>query len=263
MNLDPSKEIDYYWFSGTGNTLTVVRRMKDEFEKNGFTVNLKPIEKSDPADIDCGKTIGFGIPVAEQGTYPFIWDFIKGLPECSGTRVFFVDTMMAYSGGIIGPVGKILKRKGYILTGAREIKMPHNFFVRSSGSGKNSEKLNKGLAAAEKFAAELVKGNPVWRDLPVYSDIMSSFSRAEFTWKFFRRFIPLKVDHDICTRCRLCEKLCPVDNWTLNTEKNRMEWRSECVFCMRCFSYCPVNAIHYGSKKNLQYNPLKASDFLS
>ncbi len=262
MGLDPNKIIDFYWFSGTGNTLSVIRGMKERFEQKGFTVNLKSIEKADPSLLDCAHTLGIGIPVAEQGTYPFIWNFIKNLPECTGTDVFMVDTLMMYSGGIIGPVKKILKRKGYNTVGAKEIKMPNNFFVRKNDEIKTKQIMEQGMSAARDFAEELISGSPSWRDIPLYSAFMSSFSKMNLTWNFFRKTFPLNVDHDTCTLCRLCERLCPVDNWSLNELKNNMEWSNNCVYCMRCFAHCPVNAIHYGSKKNLQYRVLKAADFL-
>ena len=56
--------------------------------------------------------MGLVIPVADQGTFPLVWDFINHMPETDNhTGVFLVDTMGYYSGGIIGPVGKILKKK--------------------------------------------------------------------------------------------------------------------------------------------------------
>ncbi len=263
MGVDRNRPVDFYWFSGTGNTLSIIRKMKDVFEKSGITVSLKKMEDSDPAAVDCNHTIGLGFPVAMQGTYPLVWDFIKGLESCRETDVFMVDTLMLYSGGIVGPAGRILRKKGFRLAGAREIRMPDNLFVHTpGGSEKDTEKSLKGLSEAEKFAGDLINGTSRWRDIPVYSSAMSVFSRLSLTWKFFRRIFPLKVDHDICTRCGLCEKLCPVNNWTLDSSINKMEWGEECIFCLRCFSYCPVNAIHYGSRNNLQYSPLSASDFL-
>ena len=77
MNL---KNIDFYYFSGTGNTFLIVKKMKQAFEKNDIKVNLYRLEKTKPKDVDLNNTIGLGFPVAEQGTYPFVWDFVKSLP---------------------------------------------------------------------------------------------------------------------------------------------------------------------------------------
>lgn len=107
MRLNPKKVIELYWFSGTGNTLYIAKIIEELLGKNGFAVNLEPIENTTPASVDINNTIGLAFPVAEQGTYPFIWEFINNLPspsedgltECD---VFMVDTLMLYSGGMEG-----------------------------------------------------------------------------------------------------------------------------------------------------------------
>ena len=69
--------IDFYYFSGTGNTLLVVKKMAETFEKNGINVNLHKIEESNTEDVNLEHTIGIAFPVAVLSTYPFVWEFIK------------------------------------------------------------------------------------------------------------------------------------------------------------------------------------------
>ena len=69
--------IDFYYFSGTGNTLLVVKNMQETFQENGIQVNLHKIEESNPEDINLNHTIGLGFPIAELSTYNFVWKFIK------------------------------------------------------------------------------------------------------------------------------------------------------------------------------------------
>ncbi len=169
--IDKGKEVDIYWFSGTGNTLLIAQTLEIFLTTSGFKVNLKAMEKSDASRIDLSRTLGLAFPVAEQGTFPLVWDFIKRLPSPGklGIRdmeVFMVDTKMIYSGGVKGPMNGI------------------------------------------------------------------SSTRAE-PW----------------TRCRLCERNCPTQSWRFDREQNMMLWtKDECIYCLRCFSYCPVQAISYGKK---------------
>ncbi|MCD6342912.1 MAG: flavodoxin family protein, partial [Spirochaetaceae bacterium] len=95
--LDKGKEVDIYLFSGTGNTLLIAQTLANFLKTNGFKVNLKAMEKSDASQINLSRTLGLAFPVAEQGTFPLVWDFIKGLPSPGklGIRdmeVFMVDT---------------------------------------------------------------------------------------------------------------------------------------------------------------------------
>ncbi len=269
MKLNPEKAIDFYWFSGTGNTLYIAEALAGFLAENGFEVNLKPIETSDPAKVDLSRTTGLGIPVAEQGTYPFIWDFIKYLPSpdihgINDADVFMVDTLMLYSGGIKGPVKKILKKKGFHLLGAKEIVMPNNLMKLKNQPDKDQLKMARGKEVVEKFGMDLISGESVWKDIPLYSDMMGRISKMKSTWNLFRNKFPLKVDHDKCIRCRLCERICPVQSWSYDTGKNEMKWlKADCIYCLRCFSYCPTEAISYGKKKYLRHKPLTADAFLA
>jgi len=78
MNL---KTVDFYYFSGTGNTFLVAKKMEDTFNRNGVKVNLYRIENSKPDYVNLEHTIGLGFPVAEFSTYDFVWNFVKSLPE--------------------------------------------------------------------------------------------------------------------------------------------------------------------------------------
>jgi flavodoxin len=125
MNL---KTVDFYYFSGTGNTLLIVKKMEYTFSQNGVKVNLYRIEDSKPDDVNLEHTIGLGFPIAELSTYDFVWNFVKLLPEALGTNIFMVATFGGISGGVVGSMRKILIKKGYTPIGAEEIIMPPNIF---------------------------------------------------------------------------------------------------------------------------------------
>ncbi len=251
--------IDIYVFSGTGNTLLAVRKMRDVFVAKGLEVNLLPLDRTDPKSIDTSHTIGLGFPVAEQGTYPFVWDFARALPLTEETEIFMIDTMMAYSGGVVGPMRKIVLGNGYKPIGALEIAMPNNYFPRKLDREKNAAKIKKGLGKAGKYAHELINGTANWRRIPGGSDIMATFSQSEMTWNMFRRMHDLRVNETKCTKCGLCVKLCPIDNIQM-TEYPAIG--KDCYLCMRCVSFCPSNAITKKNGKGNDYRALKASDLL-
>jgi len=267
MKLSRLKQIDLYWFSGSGNTLYIARHLAGFLEEKGFIIKLIPIESTNPQNMNLDHTVGLCVPVAEQGTYPLVWNFIKNMPSPSDhnifdTDVFFLDTLMLYSGGIKGPVKKILNRKGYRLLGAIEIIMPNNLMKLKKQPEKDKLKMQKGRVKVEVFAEKLIAGTAEWKDIPLYSDMMGSFSKKDSTWNMFRKYFPLKVDNAKCTRCRLCERICPEKSWRFDKEKNEMNWlKTDCIYCLRCFSYCPAEAITYGKKKYIRHKPLTAGVF--
>ncbi len=259
------KHIDFYYFSGTGNTLLVVKKMAAIFENAGSDVQLYPIKETRPDQISPEHIIGLAFPVAVQGTYPFVWDFIRGLPASEGTPVFMVDTLAYFSGGIVGPVKTILERKGYTPLGAREILMPNNLFPKASDAPQNEQITMKGLERAEQHARDLLEGRGRWGRTPVLSDLMALFSQKEWTWKLLRKGYQLEVDDSQCSQCGLCVKLCPVNNIVMAPYPT---YQHQCVMCMRCIAFCPKQAIHApkihfsSSKPYSLYRAVKAADLL-
>ena len=83
-----NKQVQFFYFSGTGNTFLVVNKMREVLEELGAEVELLRLEESSPADVDLAKTIGVGFPVAILSTYPLVWNFIENLPRAQGTEIF-------------------------------------------------------------------------------------------------------------------------------------------------------------------------------
>ena len=72
-----AKAVDFYLFSGTGNTLLVVQAMREVLGGRGWVTRCFRMGKVSPSDVSLGRTLGLAFPVAEQSTYPLVWDFCK------------------------------------------------------------------------------------------------------------------------------------------------------------------------------------------
>ncbi len=239
-----SDTIDFYYFSGTGNTLLVVKKMRDTFEEKGVDVNLHKIEESDPKEVNLEHVIGLAFPVAVLSTYPFVWDFIKSMPHANGTRIFMVDTLGGFSGGIVGPLREIVIKKGYFPIGAMEIQMPPNiFYIQDEDTNQN--KIQKGLLKAKKYAWDLINGKAKWDRHPIFSDAVYLFSMGALKLTeidLHQKYFLFKADEEKCDKCRICVGLCPTQNIKMEPEEFPVHGLN-CQYCMRCVSFCPKQAI--------------------
>ncbi|WP_414468534.1 EFR1 family ferrodoxin [Methanobacterium sp. ACI-7] len=256
--------IDFYFFSGTGNTLLVVKKMQETFEKEGINVNLHKIEESDPGDVNLNHTIGIGFPVAFFSTYPFVWEFIKSMPGADGTEIFMVDTLGGYSGGIVGPLREIIKKKGYNPIGAKEIQMPSNIFYIQDDET-NKEKVRKGLIDAENYAHDIINSRSEWGRVPLFSDGVYIFSKCLLKLtgvNLHQKWFNFDINEEECKNCGICAKLCPLKN--IQIEKGKYPQRGlHCEYCLRCTSFCPRQAIPCKfNYKNETYRACKAKEFI-
>ena len=251
------KNIDLYYFSGTGNTYLIVERAKKIFEKHNIKVTLFRLEKSNPKNIDTSHTIGLAFPVAIQSTFPFIWNFVKELPIVENTEIFMLDTMEMFSGAVVGPMKKLLLKKGYTPIGAYEFKMPSNFLSKKEI---DNNKITKSLSKTELYITSIINGSSKWKRVPIISDLFYYLVSNKLVWKVISNYISPKVDKNKCISCGLCEKICPVNNIKVN---NYPIFNGSCQSCMRCITYCPVNAISTRNNKKNFYKALPIQKIIS
>jgi len=55
----------------------------------------------------------------------------------------------------------------------------------------------------------------------------------------------VKFDYDMCTRCRRCYELCPLDviAWSEKGDRPYAKYPGECQLCFICQVECPVKAV--------------------
>lgn len=246
------KKIILYYFSGTGNTLLVARKIQETFQSQAYEVELRKIIKviqEREVDLPDDCHIGIVVPVALQSTFPIVWDFVEKLPSGKNRKIFLADTMEAYSGGIVGPMKKILQKKGYQCIGACEFKMASSM-QKSSQKIENDKKKNKeALPQAEAYVYALISEKTKWKRIPILSDAMRSISKGKLIW--IKNSEGIHTEDDLCIQCKLCEKNCPMQ--AIHFENNHMIINHKiCISCMRCANYCPKHAIMLGKKPIIQ-----------
>lgn len=256
-----SSSVDIYYFSGTGNTFLAMKEFKQEFEKQRQGANVKffRIEKSKPEEINLSHTIGIAVPAAYFFVYPFVWEFIKKLPNTNGTQVFLIVTMGGFSGGILSIFKKELLKKSYDCLGALELKMYSNITTNQKREKEkpltSAELLNK----ISIFIHLLLTNKAVWKTNYLIGICFYLMNILFKPVNFFQKKYPVRVNNNKCIQCGICYKLCPTDNIRMY-EFPRFE--SNCQYCMRCFSYCPVNAIEFENLKIDQYSSVPVEEVL-
>jgi len=175
-----------------------------------------------------------------------------------------VDTLGGFSGGIVGPMREIVKKKGYDPIGALEIQMPPNiFYIQDKETCQN--KVEKGLKNARKYALNIINGESDWGRVPVLSDAMHLLSIGALKLTgvdLHQKWFLFDAEEEKCNKCGICVDLCPVGNIRM-AQDEYPKHGLKCEYCLRCVSFCPRQAMpaKFNYKKKT-YRAVKAKEFL-
>lgn len=235
--------IDIYYFTGSGNSLAVSRRLSGLLNEKCRINMIRDLVDSDVVepDADC---VGIIFPVYAWSMPKIVRRFVRRLSIPHGTYVFGLYTNAGAPGAAGVHLDKMLKVKNYGLNAGFEIRMPSNYTPFGIAS---EEKNRKVLAAA---------GEKIQRIASVINERGGNrIDRTRFFWPlggiisslFMSKINGKRVAFEVngkCTSCGTCARICPNRNITLVA--GNPDWGRNCELCMACLQWCPVRAIEYG-----------------
>ncbi len=237
-----------FYFTGTGNSLYAAKTIAtaqneelisipEEFDKEGNTYTYELKEK---------ELLGFVFPVYAWAPPKMVLDFVSKMKITGGKPyVFALITCGEEEGKTTQILQKALEARGIMFNSAFSVMMPSNYVVGADVYPKEREEkilleAEKKLACFNKLITERRSG--VFQLLP---GKMPALKSAIINPLFNRFAIGTKKFYatDACTKCKICEKYCPVHTIKV-TEKP--VWGKECTQCLSCINRCPVQAIQFG-----------------
>ena len=254
-------KVEFFVFSGTGNTMMIAREVGKRLSEKGLEVNFQRMEKSAGREIPDDSMVGLAFATAFFSTYPVALDFISKLPEGKGRKIFMLTTAAGATGGSEGKFRRMVEAKGYVPVGSQVVLMPSNYNNKTLPEDKNSRLVVAGLEKARDFADALVAGKSEWsKGIPFLPSMWHWFVTSGKALKLFYKFIPLQVNGNVCVRCMRCVDNCPAGAFEVKDGVPVI--RSElCQSCQRCVAFCPVQAIGVPGKPMAQYRAMSFEEF--
>jgi len=238
-----------FYFSGTGNSLFAAR-------KTAETQGEQLVSIAGELDRNCtvleygfsgNDLLGFVFPVYAWGPPEIVLDFISKIKISGKPYIFSISTCGDDEGYATRILEKALGKKGLSVDSAFTVIMPNNYIIGFDVDDKEAEtdKLQKAMARLDsinsviserrKGVFEIIPGKFPGIKSYIINPLFNRFSRS--TEGFYAT--------DECTRCRICEKVCPVHTIKVN---EKPVWGKSCTQCLACIHRCPVSAIQYGVK---------------
>ena len=244
------KKLAAYYFSGTGNTEYVVKKLCSEL-KSKYEVKVYDICKVDR--VEESDTYILAYPI--YGSCPPIpmRRFLHGnADKFRGKEMIIVATQYLFSGDGAATIGRTAEKLGAKVTHAEHIRMPNNISDVKGVPVKNGKALDDIIKAADakiaRLANDILSGNGYRRGFGVFSHALGYFSqRVFFRMNEESKRDALTIRNERCSACGLCAKNCPVGN--LDIRDGRVTPKGECVLCYRCVNLCPNCAISLVGKR--------------
>ena len=242
-----------FYFSGTGNSLWVARRLAgllgdrlvaiaDAINSQSYSFELAPDE-----------SVGMVFPTYSWGPPPIVLAFMGKMKLQGYSQQSNYCYMVTTCGDDVGLSADIWRKSlPCPVTGdaAFSVQMPNNYILLPGFDvdAKNVEQ-SKLAAAVERvdYVARQIAARERVTDVVTgsWKRLKSSLLRAWFL-RYAMSDCGFRADAAKCTSCGLCEKTCPVHNTTLSN--GTPQWHGSCTMCLSCIHRCPVRAIQYSTR---------------
>lgn len=229
-----------FYFSATGNSLYVAKRIGGELYSIPQMIKEEKYEFEDEA-------IGFVFPCHGFGTARLIRDFI--IKSKFNAEYFFA--LMTYGSNPASGLKQIEEagsEAGIRFNYTNEILMVDNylpnFMIEDELRQENSKRIEENL---DRIALDIAnRENKLTRKEPA-SDAMSEQGRRYADKLSYTYSHDQFIVWESCTRCKICEKVCPANNIFVG---EKLVFADQCEMCFACIHLCPQNAIHMQSERS-------------
>jgi len=246
-----------YYFTGTGNSLAVARRIAGQIG-NCDLFPIPPQVTSSKVILPVADRVGIVCPVYSFGLPAIVAEFASRVMVAGMTYRFAVLTKGGIGDSALKQLDQIFyQNSGVHLDAGFTVNMPTNYVPSfNPPQGPAQQEI---LARAETQIAGIVTVIKQSQKVPLKPTPVSSFLHR-VSYPFFSgriRAADTKFTADSrCNHCNICALVCPVKNITY--ENNRPVWNHRCELCFACFHFCPTKAIEYDgrtAKKNRYHHP--------
>lgn len=237
------------FFSGTGNSKHAAQMIADILQEE--TVSINDIIKSGKKQPLISETpFIFVTPTYAWRIPKIVENFIENTDFQGSDRAYFILTCGDSVGNAHKYIQKLCEKKNFKLYGMRAVTMPENYIAMFDvpSPGEAAEIIKN----ADNILTETAQMIKEGESLPATkSGFMGKILSGPINGLFYKTTV--KADGfrstEKCSRCGLCEKLCPLNN--IRLEQEGPKWGNNCTHCMACICRCPSAAIEY---KNVSVN---------
>jgi ferredoxin/flavodoxin len=248
-----SSKILVLYFSGTGNTAFVAKKLYQRLKTDYPSVDLASIETFPPEAVATYDRLYFGFPVYGCDMPLPVQQYCKEISLPTSKRVILFSTMGMYGGNANRILAKRFSKRGMTTSYALEVTMPGSdglvFLHENSRYVKrvkvrdfeNDRAILEAISLLVQALGLETEKLPPFRLGGMFATLFLQIAFRPLERIFKNKFWA----NDSCVGCRLCELNCPSKN--ISVSNTQVVFHDSCFLCMRCINQCPSRAIQIGS----------------
>ena len=235
---------DIYYFTGTGNTLAVARKLSDKIENSKIISIPHIINKVNSIT---GEVIGIICPIYMHNIPYIVADFIKKIKEVKYLFIVFAGAGQLGIG--LKATKKLCVTRNIKLSSLFNIPMPDNYTPYGYVPDDKQKELFDNADKKIEAIVKIVKGKKEHYDVSNTS-LFKTYIHPGIHYKMgydrIKILDKLFYADEKCDGCKICQKVCPVNNITMRD--NKPVWNNQCQQCYACLHWCPKESIQVGNK---------------
>lgn len=243
-----------FYFTGTGNTLYVARKLQVEFAQLEVACTLYDMSVVDDqtvADATKADFIIFAYPVQGSMAPLLVWQFVQKYEALwEGKKGAVVVTQFMFSGDGGAYLARVLRKKKMEIVSIEHFKMPNNLSDVKLFKVRNGTANKKVIAVTDQrialFAMDFVKERHHRIGDHFTATFLGALQRVPYAKMERKLAKDVKIDIKKCNTCGVCTINCPTHN--LMVEDGQITQKGICTICYRCVNLCPQKAISIVSK---------------
>lgn len=234
------------YFTGTGNSQYVAEAIGHHLSDQVVSAN-QYIKSGEKGCFQSEKPWVFVYPVYISTMAKLFADFIRGCKLEGNQNAYFVGTCASEMGSAANCGQELCKLQGLEYRGTVRVQMPQNYIALFKMT--EQDEIDRRIQKALEDVVEICKVIQANENLDMKLTSGFEYAMVKVVEKIYNGpFTGTKKFYatDECVGCGLCEKVCPMNNVTMQDGKPK--WKKSCVHCMACINHCPKKAIEYGKK---------------
>ena len=224
------------YFTATGNNLYVAKKIGGEHYSIPKLIKEGRFEFED-------EKIGIVFPVYNGGVPKIVEEFLSKV-TIKSKYIFGVATYGAFYGASSRHLFEIGKSNGIKFSYINDLLMVDNYLPGFDMDKQVQKEPNKNI---EENLTKIINDIEVGREFIKKNPAIMEFIRKQAGRFFNNQFQKNFTVDDNCNECKVCEKVCPVNN--IKVDKKPV-FNNNCQHCLACIQNCPQRAIMLKKQKS-------------